>query len=551
MALRDSLLLIAALLLSAPTGGARQEDAPRPLNVLWLTVEDMSPWIGAYGDGTVSTPRLDAFAAEALRYDNAFASSPVCAPARTAILTGIAPPRMGAMHMRVRSRSKAAGDEAYAGIPLYEAVPPAFVEPFPRALRRAGWYATNNAKTDYQFKAPADTWDASSGKAQYRNRPDGAPFFAVYNHAGTHESQAFPAAKRRAPAVALEDVPIPPIYPDTPAVRDAMKRTYDNIAAMDRWFGAQLDRLEESGLADSTVVFFFSDHGVGLPRGKRSLYGTGTRVPLLVRFPRGRWPAGLGPGTSTERLVSFVDFGPTVLSLAGIEPDERLDGRAFLGEHEAAPRDVVFFHADRFDAARDRARGATDGRYLVIHNLLPEVPHLIPNAYRERLPMTADLYALRDGGSASWTRTPAQWQVASTRRPAVEWYDSLRDPWEVRNLAGERDLPDDGAERLSWLGALLTRAGLGGAVDLGLIDDEAAMVAEHLWPPDGVQPTTAAPVLGADGRLSCATEGGLIAVRTDGVWRPYDGAPLPHGAKMETRAHRVGFQPSAVVTFGP
>ena len=129
MVLRDSLLLIAALLLSAPAGGALQEDAPRPLNVLWLTVEDMSPWIGAYGDTTVPTPRLDAFAAESLRYDNAFASSPVCAPARTAILTGIAPPRMGAMHMRVRSRSKAAGDEAYAGIPLYEAVPPAFASP--------------------------------------------------------------------------------------------------------------------------------------------------------------------------------------------------------------------------------------------------------------------------------------------------------------------------------------------------------------------------------------------------------------------------------------
>ncbi|MEC7233352.1 MAG: sulfatase [Planctomycetota bacterium] len=551
MALRIFVPLIAAPFLGAPVEGACQGDTSRPLNVLWLTVEDMSPWIGPYGDETVPTPRLDAFAAESLRYDNAFACSPVCSPARTAILTGIEPPRMGAMHMRVRSRSKAAGDEAYAGIPLYEAVPPAFVEPFPRALRRAGWYATNHAKTDYQFKAPADTWDASSGKAEYTNRPDGAPFFAVYNHTGTHESQAFPSARRRASAVSLEDVPVPPIYPDTPAVRDAMKRTYDNIAAMDRWFGAQLDRLEESGLADSTVVFFFSDHGVGLPRGKRSLYGTGTRVPLLVRFPAGQWPAGIGPGTSTERLVSFVDFGPTVLSLAGIEPDERLDGRAFLGEHEAAPRDTVFFHADRFDAARDRARGATDGRYLVIHNLLPDVPHLIPNAYRERLPMTAELYALRDGGAASWTRTPAQWQVGSSRRPEFEWYDSLRDPWEVRNLAGEQDLPGDGAERLIRLDAMIAARRLGAAVDLGLIEDEAAMVAEHLWPPDGAQPTTAAPTLGTDGRLSCRTEGGLIAVRVDGVWRPYDGAPVPRGEELETRAHRVGFRPSAVVTLRP
>ena len=139
MALRFPPLLIAALVLGVPVEAALQGDRPRTLNVLWLTVEDMSPWIGPYGDTTVPTPRLDAFAAESLRYDNAFASSPVCAPARTAILMGIDPTRMGAMHMRVRSRSKAAGDEAYAGIPLYEAVPPAFAEPFPRALRRAGW----------------------------------------------------------------------------------------------------------------------------------------------------------------------------------------------------------------------------------------------------------------------------------------------------------------------------------------------------------------------------------------------------------------------------
>ena len=163
--------------------------------------------------------------------------------------------------------------------------------------------------------------------------------------------------------------------------------------------------------------------------------------------------------------------------------------------------------------------------------------------------MTADLYALRDGGSASWTRTPAQWQVGSTRRPVVEWYDSLLDPWEVRNLAEEHDLPGDRTERLSWLGGLLTTRGLGGAVDLGLIDDEAAMVAEHLWPPDGAQPTTAAPVLEADGRLSCATEGGLIAVRMDGIWRPYDGAPPPV-ARSWARAPR-GLQASAVVTSAP
>ena len=300
------------------------------------------------------------------------------------------------------------------------------------------------------------------------------------------------------------------------------------------------------------MVFFFSDHGVGLPRGKRSLYGTGTRASRSSSgSPRAGGPPASDRAPPTERLVSFVDFGPTVLSLAGVEPDQRLDGRAFLGEHEAAPRDVVFFHADRFDAARDRARGATDGRYLVIHNLLPEIPHLIPNAYRERLPMTADLYALRDGGSASWTRTPAQWQVGSTRRPVVEWYDSLLDPWEVRNLAEEHDLPGDRTERLSWLGGLLTTRGLGGAVDLGLIDDEAAMVAEHLWPPDGASADDGR-ARARSGRPPLLRHGGWAHRRPDGrCVAAVRRRASPRDAELETRAHRVGFQPSAVVTLGP
>jgi len=531
--------LALAPLLAWPSSPS-DEPAP-PLNVLWLTVEDMSPWIGAYGDHTVPTPNLDRLAAAGVVFENAFADSPVCAPARTALLASTYPTRMGAMHHRVRSRVEG------SDTPTYEAVPPAHVAPFPELLQVAGWHATNNAKTDYQFRAPAWTWSASGREAHYRNRPDGAPFFAVFNHGGTHESQAFPGARRRPSAVAADAVPVPPFYPDTPAVRDAMKRTYDNIAAMDRWVGERLAELEESGEADNTIVFFFSDHGVGLPRGKRSVYGTGTRVPLIVRFPEGLAPDGLGPGTRSDRLVSFVDLGPTVLSLAGIEPDERLDGRAFLGEHAAAPRRHVFLHADRFDETRDRTRAATDGTRLVVRNLAPELPHVVPNRYRERLPMTADLYALRDGAVRAWARTPAQWQTGSTRRPRVEWYDRRDDPWEVVHLAGaeleaEAAAPFEALERA--LDAWMADTG-----DLGLVEDEAAMVREHLWPPDGVQPTTAAPTLDADGRIVCATPGARIGVRDGSRWRPYDGTPVQSGAEVAAIAHRIGYAPSGTATL--
>ena len=528
----------------------QQEPAP-PLNVLWLTVEDMSPWIAAYGDATVPTPNLDAFAAQALRFDNAFADSPVCAPARTALITGVYPTRSGAMHMRTRSRSAAAGDEAYGDLPLYEAVPPAFARCFPELLRQAGFYTTNAAKQDYQFAAPATVWDASSGRAHYSDRPDGAPFFAVFNHGGTHESQAFPDARRRPSAVSPEQVPIPPIYPDTPAVRDALARTYDNIAAMDGWVGERLAELDEAGLADSTVVFFFSDHGVGLPRGKRSLYGTGTRVPLLVRFPAGRWPEGLEPGGATDRLVSFVDFGPTVLSLAGVEADPRLDGRAFLGPHEAPPRELAYFHADRFDAALDRARAVTDGTRLVIRNLLPQTPHLIANAYRERLPMTADLYALRDGAERASQRLPEHWQTASTSRPPVEWYDRRGDPWELRELStAVLDAPE--RARFEALEAALERW-IEATGDLGLVQPEERMVREVLWGGAPAQPLTATVEVArtADGqiRLSCPTEGASIGYRFDAgeAWRAHDGRPIepPSGATtIEVLAHRLGFVPS-------
>lgn len=539
--LRAALLLSVALALFAAVAAARSSRQPAPLNVLWLTVEDMSPWIGPYGDVTVPTPNLDRLAAEGVVFDNAFADSPVCSPARTALLASTYPTRMGAMHHRVRSQVEG------ADTPQYEAVPPAHAVPFPELLQLAGWYATNNAKTDYQFRAPAWTWSASGGKAHYRDRPTDAPFFAVFNHGGTHESQAFPRARRRPSAVAADAVPVPPIYPDTPAVRDAMKRTYDNIAAMDAWVGAKLLELEDSGLADRTVVFFFSDHGVGLPRGKRSVYGTGTRVPLIVRFPAGRAPDGLAPGTRTDRLVSFVDLGPTVLSLAGIEPDGRLDGRAFLGGHAAPPRSHVFLHADRFDETRDRTRAATDGTRLVVRNLAPELPHIVANRYRERLPMTADLYALRDGAGRASTRTPAQWQTGSRRRPRTEWYDRRDDPWEVVDLAGaaleeESSAPFHALERA--LDKWMEDTG-----DLGLLDDEAAMVRERLWPPDGVQPTTAPPTLDPDGRIVSATAGARIGVREGSRWRPYDGTPVQDGAEIAAIAHRIGYRPSRTATL--
>lgn len=542
------LLAIAALgLWGSEVGSARQDAAP---NILWLSVEDMSPWLPCYGDSTVPTPNLDRLAAQSVRFSNAFATSPVCAPARSSLITGEYATRIGTMQMRNGRASKTAlavDPDAYRDIPGYEGLPPSFVRCFPEHLRAAGYYCTNNRKKDYQFTEPVTVWDASGGKAHWRDRAADQPFFAVFNHTGTHESQAFPESKRRPAAVAPGDVPLPPFYPDTDNVRDAVARTYNNIAAMDRWVGKQLDALEEAGLLGNTIVVFFSDHGVGLPRGKRSCYDTGTRVPLLIRFPDGH-----AAGTTDERVVSFVDFGPTMLSLAGIEPDRRLDGVPFLGSYAREGSGLAFTHADRFDSVYDRVRSVSDGRYRYLRNYLVDEPYLIANAYRERLPLTADLYQLRERGA----QRPEQWQMAANKRAPEEFYDSHHDPWEVHNLI---DAPDH-QRRIAVLRSELDKW-IEDTRDLGFVLPESRLVREKIWPPDGVQPTTpkaSVQYRSDDGEsvevaISCADPGASIGYRFvvgdkgRGPWRVYTGRFVAEsGRQLEVVTHRIGHKPTQV-----
>ena len=540
--------IFVAGLLAAQTAVATE--SVRPPNIVWLTAEDMSPWIGAYGDATVPTPHLDRLAREGVVYDHAFATSPVCAPARSSLITGMFCTRIGTMHMR--------NNRALVAIPAYEGLPPAFVRCFPERLRAAGYYCTNNDKKDYQFREPVTVWDESGNRAHWRGRAEGQPFFAVFNFMGTHESRAFPDAKRSPPVVSAEAVSLPPFYPDTPNVRDAVARTYDNIAALDAWIGERVGELEAAGLLDDTVVMFFSDHGVGLPRGKRSCFDTGLRVPLIVRHPDGD-----GAGTRNARVVSFVDFGPSVLSLAGIEPDSRLDGTPFLGRFTREPDDYrrghAYANADRFDSVYDRARTVSDGRFRYTKNFSPELPFLIRNAYREQLPMTADLYRLE--GAAP--QRPEQWQFAAGRRPAEEFYDSQSDPWEVENLIAAPEHRERIARLREHLDAWIAATG-----DLGFVLPETRLVAEKLWPPDGVQPTTPAAeirdkaVRRGDSMafvvtLACADPAASIGYRLSterryaGPWKVYAGPfEVPADRRfIEVQTHRIGHNPTTTGAF--
>lgn len=550
----------------AKEAAAVADSAAKPLNVVWLSVEDMSCWIGPYGDKTVPTPNLDKLAAQGVAYDNAFATSPVCAPARSSLITGMFATRIGTMQMRNGNPSKSAikkDPDAYKDIPGYEGLPPAFVRCFPEHLRAAGYYCTNNSKKDYQFKEPVTVWDESSGRAHWKKRGEGQPFFAVFNHTGTHESQAFPKAKLRPQVVKPADVPLPPFYPDTPNVRDAVARTYNNIAEMDKWVGQKMKELEDAGLLDNTVVVFFSDHGVGLPRGKRSCFDTGLRVPLIVRYPDGH-PGSKDAGTRHERVVSFIDFGPSTLSLAGIKPDERLDGTPFLGQH-ATERDdyrngYAYGHADRFDSVYERTRSISDGRFRYTRNYLTDVPYILPNAYREQLKMTAELYNLRNAGKVR----PDHRQMATMVRPAEEFYDSQADPWEIKNLIAAPEHKERIAKMRKHLDAWIKDTG-----DLGFVLPESKLVKEHIWPKDGKQPTTPKAEIkagltqrGDDSfvtvTLSCKDPGASIGYRVKhfkgqkdlGHWQVYNDEylELPLSAQLiQVQTHRIGHKPTTIM----
>jgi uncharacterized sulfatase len=400
------------------------QTAARP-NILWITCEDMSADLGCYGDKYARSPNLDRLATESVRYTHCFTHIGVCAPSRSGIITGMYPPAIGSHHMRSST------------------VLPIGVRCFPAYLREAGYYTTNNSKTDYNFSAPKDTWDESSGKAHYKNRPEGKPFFAVFNLTVTHESQirapekAYEKNTARLTADQRHDAAkavLPPYYPDTPVVRKDWARYHDNITAMDYQVADLLKELDEAGLADDTIVFFYSDHGRGLPRGKRWLYDSSVHVPLLVRYPEKFRPDGWKPGATNDELVAFVDLAPTVLSIAGIQVPKIMQGRPFLGGQKPdEPRKHVYGCRDRMDERTDMSRSVRDKEFKYIRNYQWWKPYVQHLNYAEDMPTMQELRRLKAEGKLN----KAQAAFMADRKPIEELYDLTKDPHEINNLAAD------------------------------------------------------------------------------------------------------------------
>ena len=413
----NSLLVAFCLSLGAQAAGEKP-------NILWITCEDISPDLGCYGDDYAVTPNLDRLARQGVRYTHAFAPIGVCAPSRSSLILGTYASSAGTQHMRCTG------------------ILPAYLKCFTEYLRAAGYYATNNDKTDYNFPTPREAWDESSKKAHWRGRKPGQPFFAVFNLESSHESQirlAEPEYRARTEAFGPGEVHdpararVPPYHPDTPEVRRDWARYADMITLMDRQVGRLLRQLEEDGLEESTIVVFFSDHGAGMPRSKRWLYDSSLRVPLIVRFPetwKGLAPAA--PGTTCDRMVTFVDFGPTVLSLAGVPVPPHMQGTPFLGTGAGKVREYVHGFRDRMDERYDMVRCVRDRRWKYIRNFRPDLPWAQHIGYMYEMPTMQVWQRLHDEGKLDEVR-----DRFFRTKPAEELYDTEVDPWEVRNLAGD------------------------------------------------------------------------------------------------------------------
>ncbi|MEZ6123128.1 MAG: sulfatase [Planctomycetaceae bacterium] len=393
-------------------------------NIVWISVEDISAHLGCYGDRNATTPHLDELAKQGVRYTHAFTCHGVCAPSRTGIITGMYPIGLGANHMRSK------------------ATLPEHVRCFPQYLREAGYYCTNNSKTDYNFHwKQADVWDESSNKAHWKNRPQpDQPFFAVFNLTSSHESQIWPKNWEKqvkgVPREQLHDpsrIRVPPLYPETTAVKEAHARLLDIIMVTDQRIGKYLQELDDSGLADRTIVIFWSDHGDGFPRSKRWIYDSGTRVPMIVRIPEKLRTDGQGqPGTADNRLVNLIDLGPTVLNLAGIQVPEHMFGQPFLGANLPAARKYTYAARDRVDERFDMVRSVRDQQFRYVRNYNPWRPALQHIDYSENSVVRKEIRRLAAEG-----RLPAEIaQFLAVPRPAEELYDSEADPWELKNLAG-------------------------------------------------------------------------------------------------------------------
>ena len=522
-------------------------------NIVWIVAEDLGPYIPSFGDSTITTPNLSKLASEGICYDNFYTPHAVCAPARAAIITGMYANSIGANHMRTGPWFSGPASELTiknyqksmpGNLKPYEAVPSKEVKMFTEYLRANGYYCTNNSKEDYQFVKTPTSWDDSSGKAHWRNRPEGKPFFSVFNINVTHESRIWSKAKDSLWVAEDLDVPVPPYLPNTETALKDIRRMYSNIIEMDHRVGKIINELKEDGLLENTIVMWYTDHGGPLPRQKRMLYDSGTKVPMIIRFPEKR-----NQSRRDLRMISFIDLAPTMLSLTETKIPEHMQGTAFLGgKMRSVEPKYVFGAADRFDEKYDRVRSARDNRFKYIKYYEPEKPMFLEVSYRNQMPIMQELLRLEKENKLN----PAQKLWFRNQKPEEELFDLLNDPHELHDLSQDPKHKD----KLEEL-RLACRSWTEEIHDTGLIPEDELISRMHT---KGIQNSTQSPtiqIINNKIHIDCETEGASIGYKIfiasenpdHQPWMVYTN-PISYSKNMQiqTIAHRIGFIPSQVIS---
>lgn len=514
------------------------QNKPLP-NIVWLVAEDQSPdWFPMYGDNTIALPNLQALANDGVVFDNAVAPVPVCAPARSALITGMYPTTIGTHNMRTFAPGRGEGELPYPGlgIPSYSPVVPQGVKMFPEYLRKKGYYTANGPKEDYNFEKTDAAWNESGKNRHWRKRENEQPFFAVFNFSVCHESQIW---GRGGDSLFVDpaNVPVPPYFPDTEIVRHDLAVNYSNLKRLDDQIGEIIADLKEDGLYENSIIFFYGDHGGPFPRHKRALYDTGVQVPLVIKFPKNR-----NAGERDDRHISFIDYAPTVLSFAGIEPPKVMQGIAQFGAFEAKRKPEYTFHSsDRFDEIYDRLRAVRSKRYKYIKSYNTGISHALPVAYREQMPMMQELRSLQKAGKLN----VKQGLWLSAIKPEEELYDLQKDPYELHNLAGNKDLQDTLATYRKILNNwIMDTKDLGQFPEKELIDN---------WLVNGKQPQL--PPLEMEEKndsvhlISKKSDATIVWNQPqDSVWNVYSHR-LPANISFEAKAERIGYLDSEVLEF--
>jgi len=534
--MKKILLSITSGLIAQQSFSQNDINIPARPNIIIISCEDISPDLGCYGHPVVKTPHIDALAKDGILFERAYSTAGVSAPSRCALITGMYASSIGGNNMRTNQKG-------LEGIPPHEAAPSIDIKCYSEYLREKGYYCTNNNKTDYQFAPPYSAWNECSGSASWEKRPDGSPFFSIFNIMTSHESQI--EYRNNSPlSYSNHQAIVPPYYPDDPIIRRDIVRNYSNITVMDREAGEIIEKLKKQGLYDDALIIFYSDHGGPLARQKREIVESGTHVPLIIKLPKKQ-----KSGTRIKELVSFIDIPPTILSLAGINPPKYMQGQIFLGKKKAKARQYVFAARDRMDNEYDMVRMVRDDQFIYIRNYYPERPYYQDISFRigalasmKRILELKEANLLDSAQMIWFSKSKAMEQLYLVGEDPHTMFDVANDARYKKDLLRMRTI------HKKWMKDIEDK----GLRKDGSIKPEKELFLE-MWP-KGKQPKVEEPeIINRKGKI-------LIKTRTKGTsvvykitkangnkqdWRLYTGEQLTFekGDILDIRVEKIGYVP--------